>query len=132
MNMDDRKWDELIDKALREDLALPEGLSERLERRIDTLAQEEKRRGYPWRRYWRYGICAAAACLAAACLILFGNVGSSSPKDTFSDPEEAALVAQEALGFLSKNLNKGFAQAEAAHAKIARINRIVDKHLNNK
>lgn len=39
--MDDKKIDELINKALQEDLALPEGLSERLERQIDFLAQEE-------------------------------------------------------------------------------------------
>ena len=39
--MDDKRIDELINKALQEDLALPEGLSERLERRIDFLAQEE-------------------------------------------------------------------------------------------
>ena len=38
--MDDKKIDELINKALQEDLALPEGLSERLERQIDFLAQE--------------------------------------------------------------------------------------------
>ena len=36
--MDDKRIDELINKALQEDLALPEGLSERLERRIDFLA----------------------------------------------------------------------------------------------
>ena len=56
--MDDKRIDELINKALQEDLALPEGLSERLERRIDFLAQEEgspllldkrNRRRYSWR-----------------------------------------------------------------------------------
>ena len=59
--MDDKKIDELINKALQEDLALPEGLSERLERQIDFLAQEEisprvfllldkrNRRRYSWR-----------------------------------------------------------------------------------
>ena len=65
--MDDKKIDELINKALQEDLALPEGLSERLERQIDFLAQEENispsltktfllldkrnRRRYSWRPY---------------------------------------------------------------------------------
>ena len=52
--MDDKKIDELINKALQEDLALPEGLSERLERQIDFLAQEEisprvsRRRSFYW------------------------------------------------------------------------------------
>ena len=65
--MDDKKIDELINKALQEDLALPEGLSERLERQIDFLAQEEisprvsrktfllldkrNRRRYSWRLF---------------------------------------------------------------------------------
>ena len=59
--MDDKKIDELINKALQEDLALPEGLSERLERQIDFLAQEEisprvsRRRSF----YWISGIAAA-------------------------------------------------------------------------
>ena len=36
MNMDDKKIDELINKALQEEQALPEGLSRRLEKQIDT------------------------------------------------------------------------------------------------
>ena len=35
MNMDDKKIDELINKALQEEQALPEGLSRRLEKQID-------------------------------------------------------------------------------------------------
>ena len=59
--MDDKKIDELINKALQEDLALPEGLSERLERRIDFLAQEEVSPRVSRRRsfYWISGIAAA-------------------------------------------------------------------------
>ena len=38
MNMDDKKIDELINKALQEEQALPEGLSRRLEKQIDTWA----------------------------------------------------------------------------------------------
>lgn len=37
MNMDDKKIDELINKALQEEQALPEGLSRRLEKQIDSL-----------------------------------------------------------------------------------------------
>ena len=36
--MDDKRIDELINEALREDMALPDGLAERLERRLDSLA----------------------------------------------------------------------------------------------
>ena len=41
MNMDDKKIDELINKALQEEQALPEGLSRRLEKQIDTWRSEE-------------------------------------------------------------------------------------------
>ena len=34
MNMDDKKIDELINKALQEEQALPEGLSRRLEKPV--------------------------------------------------------------------------------------------------
>ena len=44
MNMDDKKIDELINKALQEEQALPEGLSRRLEKQIDTWASTEERR----------------------------------------------------------------------------------------
>ena len=54
--MDDKKIDELINKALQEDLALPEGLSERLERQISPsltktflLLDKRNRRRYSWR-----------------------------------------------------------------------------------
>ena len=110
--MDDKKIDELINKALQEDLALPEGLSERLERQIDFLAQEEisprvsRRRSF----YWISGI--AAAILGA-------------------DPEEAAVVAQNALAFMSRNLNKGLGQVNEASQEITKINKIVNKHLND-
>lgn len=43
MNMDDKKIDELINKALQEDKALPEGLSRRLEKQIDTWASNGRK-----------------------------------------------------------------------------------------
>ena len=44
MNMDDKKIDELINKALQEEQALPEGLSRRLEKLIDTCASTEEKK----------------------------------------------------------------------------------------
>lgn len=84
--MDDKKIDELINKALQEDLALPEGLSERLERRIDFLAQEEisprvsRRRSF----YWISGI---AAAILGALFLIFTDTNRPAPimADTFTD-----------------------------------------------
>ena len=126
--MDDKKIDELINKALQEDLALPEGLSERLERRIDFLAQEEVSPRVSRRRsfYWISGI-------AAAILGAFTETNRPAPTmaDTFTDPEEAAVVAQNALAFMSRNLNKGLGQVNEAGQEITKINKIVNKHLND-
>ena len=124
--MDDKKIDELINKALQEDLALPEGLSERLERQIDFLAQEEisprvsRRRSF----YWISGI---AAAILGALFLIFTETNRPAPvmADTFTDPEEAAVVAQNALAFMSRNLNKGLGQVNEASQEI------VNKHLND-
>ena len=126
--MDDKRIDELINKALQEDLALPEGLSERLERRIDFLAQEEVSPRVSRRRsfYWISGI--AAAILGALFLIF---TETNRPAPTMADPEEAAVVAQNALAFMSRNLNKGLGQVNEAGQEITKINKIVNKHLND-
>ena len=124
--MDDKRIDELINKALQEDLALPEGLSERLERRIDFLAQEEVSPRVSRRRsfYWISGI---------ALFLIFTETNRPAPimADTFTDPEEAAVVAQNALAFMSRNLNKGLGQVNEAGQEITKINKIVNKHLND-
>ena len=124
--MDDKKIDELINKALQEDLALPEGLSERLERRIDFLAQEEVSPRVSRRRsfYWISGI---AAAILGALFLIFTETNRPAPTmaDTFTDPEEAAVVAQNALAFMSRNLNKGLGQVNEAGQEITKINKIV-------
>lgn len=50
--MNDKKIDELINKSLQEEQTLPEGLSHRLEERIDAWAatEEKKTRSLPRRR----------------------------------------------------------------------------------
>ena len=124
--------DELINKALQEDLALPEGLSERLERRIDFLAQEEVSPRVSRRRsfYWISGI---AAAILGALFLIFTETNHPAPvmADTFTDPKEAAVVAQNALAFMSRNLNKGLGQVNEAGQENTKINKIVNKHLND-
>ena len=63
MNMDDKKIDELINKALQEEQALPEGLSRRLEKQIDTWAstEEKKTRSLTRRRTLPPPSCYASA-----------------------------------------------------------------------
>lgn len=145
--MDDKKIDKLINEALKEDLSLPKGLSERLERRIDFLAQDSslpqektlsrtdnslkktallKRSSF----YWISGI---AAAILGGVLLIFTETNHPGPRlaDTYSDPQEAAIVAQDALAFMSENLNKGLVQMDEAGKEITKINKILHKHLND-
>jgi len=136
MHMNDKQIDELISKALNEEQALPEGLSERLEQYIDMLSADEqqtKRRSLFRRRslYWFSGV---AAALVVAIAVFF-QTESSMPHeqvtaDTFTDPEEAAIVAQNALAFMSLQLNKGLEQVAEAGQEMQKVNQILDKSFN--
>jgi hypothetical protein len=135
MNKNDKQIDELIDKALQEEMALPEGLSSRLEKQIDLLAANEGKRSRLSLRkrspYWFSGIAATLLL----CIGIFGyNTSSSAGKqlaDTYSNPQEAALVAEKALLLMSQNLNKGISQVDNANQEIIKVNHILNKHLND-
>lgn len=138
--MDDKKIEELINKALNEDLALPEGLSERLEKHIDSFAnRNERMKPAPKpgeqpspRRYTLYWLSGIAVALLCAVLFIFTetNHPTSRLADTYNDPKEAAIAAQNALAFMSSNLNKGLIQVNEAGQEMDKINKIVNKHLN--
>lgn len=134
--MDDKRIEESINKALKENLALPTGLSERLERNINAWADEENRMKSDQRisrtrsLYWLSGIAAAILC---AVLFIFTETGHPNPRlaDTYSDPKEAAVAAENALALISSNLNKGLVQVNDARQEMNKINKIVNKHLND-
>lgn len=129
MVMDDKRIDELIKRALQEDMSLPDGLTDRLESRIDMLAENERSKERFKRRSFLL-IPAAAAILGVILLIGDGFMGDNPRMaDTYSNPEEAALVAQEALAFMSRNLNKGLNQMDDAGKDIVRINSIINKQI---
>lgn len=126
--MNDKQMDELIDQALREEQALPEGLSERLESYIDRLDEAEKKVSLRKRSvYWMVGV--AASLLIGVALFFPVETIETKPAtaDTFTDPEEAAVVAGEALAFLSMQFNKGVNQLEEAKQEVERVNEIVNK-----
>ena len=135
--MNDKQIDELINKVLREDQTLPEGLSERLEQQIDSWAAAEKKetvRSSCHRRslYWLSG---AVAAILLLCVGIFGltdlNTGKQQLADTYTNPQEAAIAAQKALAFMSSNLNKGIDQINDAQQELNKVNRILNKHLND-
>lgn len=91
MNMDDKKIDELINKALQEEQALPEGLSRRLEKQIDTWAstEEKKTRSLTRRRtlYWLSGV--AASILLCISFLQYKSSYHAHDRlsDTYTNPE---------------------------------------------
>ena len=131
MNMDDKKIDELINKALQEEQALPEGLSRRLEKQIDTWAstEEKKTRSLTRRRtlYWLSGVAASISFLQYES----SYQAYDRLSDTYTNPKDAAAAAEKALLLLSQNLNKGISQVDNAGQEIDKVNNILNKHLND-
>lgn len=125
--MDDKEVNRMIDEAL--DIPIPEGLAERLEAQIDELAAKEKKHNLRRIIYW----AASTAAVILLCIGLFVNTNRPSDQmqtaDTFTDPAEAALVAEQALAFISTQLNKGLDQVTDAGQEIDKVNKIVYKHL---
>lgn len=129
--MNDKHIDELIDRALRDEGQLPEGLSDRLEQYIDQLAtgeqQKQARRIKMRVIYWMSGV-AAALLLGIAVFFQTEQINMRpTTADTFSNPEEAAQAAQEALAFLSSQFNKGLDQVSEAQGEVDKVNEIVNK-----
>ncbi|WP_288205000.1 hypothetical protein [uncultured Parabacteroides sp.] len=135
--MNDKQIDELINKVLREDQMLPEGLSERLEQQIDTWAAAEKKETLrsSFRRRSLYWISGTAAAILLLCIGIAGLKDLETSKqqlaDTYTNPQEAAIAAGKALAFMSSNLNKGIDQMNDAQQEINNVNRILNKHLND-
>ena len=132
MNMDDKKIDELINKARQEEQALPEGLSRR---QIDTWAstEEKKTRSLTRRRtlYWLSGV--AASILLCISFLQYKSSYHAHDRlsDTYTNPKDAAAAAEKALLLLSQNLNKGISQVDNAGQEIDKVNNILNKHLND-
>ncbi len=125
--MDDKDFDRIMDEAL--DIPIPEGLAERLEQQINNLAAEEKKVKFRRILYWVSG---AAAVILLCIGIFLGTVITPDQKklaDTYTDPAEAALVAEKALAFMSVQLNKGLDQVNDAGQEIGKVNQIVNKHI---
>lgn len=127
--MNDDEVDRLIDESL--EIPIPEGLSERLEAHIDALAAGEKKRKLRRLTHW----ATSAAAVVLLCIGIFFGINKQSSQqqmaDTFTDPKEAALVAEQALAFMSTQLNKGIGEVENAGQEIEKINQILDKHLKD-
>ncbi|MGM9760042.1 MAG: hypothetical protein ACI30I_08020 [Parabacteroides sp.] len=128
--MNEQEIDKLIQQAVDKEMELPEGLSDRLERYVDHLPQETKQVKLPRKpstRLVRWMRIAAAVVVSV--IFYYIPIGEKEPVDTFSDPQEAALYAQQQLIWVSQTLNKGLQQMEAVQQDIQAVNQIVHKQL---
>ena len=120
--------DELNLKTL-EQIPIPEGLEERLSKKIDEwgakqplpqpLPREGSSKSLPLGRLVRY--VAAAACFAIVIGVGYHLMNQEentnlAEQDTYQDPVKAQQEAERALNMLAMNLNKGMGHLEKAKA----------------
>lgn len=132
--MNDQQIDELIRQALKDQSRVPVHLEKRLEQHIDQLAAEDRKEV----RIPMYSNRIKRWCVAASILLVLGvgttayfSASDARPKDTFDNPEEAAMAAEQALTLLSQNLNKGFGEMNQARQKMEKIHAVWTKHIND-
>ena len=112
-------------------IQIPADVSQRLEESITKMAISSKKSLHS-KRNWLYWISSAAAVviLCIGLFLTFPKPAPSKMADTFSDPEEAALVAEQTLAYISVQLNKGLNIISDTGQEFDKVNQLLDKHLN--
>ncbi|MCD7937525.1 MAG: hypothetical protein LUG98_11740 [Tannerellaceae bacterium] len=121
---------EIFERYLRAtEILLPEGLEERLEQKLSEHIAG-KQRSF---RYYLIRVAGVAAAVLLGAGIFFHTLlpAESVTADTFDDPVEAAIVAEQTLIFLSEQLNLGLNQVKEAQGEIHKINNIVYQQLKD-
>ena len=131
----DEKWhqDRDLFRALYEspDCSMPKNFSQRLESKIDRHIKENGSvQSAPSIKTFFIRISSAAA-IALLCISTFfflsRNPGHLS--DTYSDPAEAAVAAEQALMFVAAKLNAGLSSMDKVNESINKTNEIINKKL---
>ena len=127
--------DELNYKTL-DQIPIPEGLGERLSKKIDEWEQEEKvqkaQRRHLLPKPLRY--TAVAASMALVFGMGYHYFGQDeqvnlAEQDTYQDPVKAQQEAERALTLLAANLNKGVGHMEKAKALSDKAEKSFNKQL---
>ena len=135
--------EELVDEHLKEDqqvfrllhdtqIQVPAGVSERLDKVIFLNANYANSSKNHITKKIYYWISSAAAVVLLCIGLFFATREPSSPNmaDTFSDPKEAALVAEQTLAYISAHLNNGLNKVADAEHEFEKVNQLLNKHLN--
>ena len=126
--MNESEFDKLLNQALR--IPIPPGLEQRLELALDAQAQQDA--GTKTRKKLRYLMpIAGIAASLLICAGIFITPHKQRPRDTFTDPREAAIAAVKMLTFASEEINLGLEQVAAAdRATIEYVNSVINESLN--
>lgn len=120
------------------DIEIPDGLEDRLSRKIDQWAKSEGETSkqvseHPLRKK-RFSMFRTVS-IAASIALLFGiglmlhSQSDHAHKDTYDDPEQARQEAEKALNLLAYNLSKGMEQLEKVKEISATTNSTISKTL---
>lgn len=127
--------DELKIFEALEQISIPEGLEERLSKKIDEWEREEKQTA----RHFRLPKAVRFTAVAASIALVFGmgyhllNQDKDinlAEQDTYQDPILAQQEAERALNLLAYNLNKGMGHLEKAKALSDKTEKALNKQLN--
>jgi hypothetical protein len=114
-------------------IQVPADVSKRLESLdcFTPFAVTEKK-VQPRKRTLYYWISSAAAVALLCIGLFFATREPVTPTmtDTFNNPKEAALAAEQTLAYMSTQLNKGLNKVADTEQKIEKANQIINKHLN--
>lgn len=117
------QWNEYF-AVLDDAVEVPEGLEDRLSRRIDTMhAGDQLRHRLWWRRV--VGIAASLAILITVGLYVHNQHQTRAilDEDTYTDPQEAYNQTEQVLTKLSLQLNKGDDGMQALEFMTQKLNK---------
>ena len=116
------------------EISLPKGFSERLENAVDKHIDKTYRENSRRKTRKLFMNIGSAAAIALLCIGLFFVTDKPAPtqamNDTFTNPEEAAIVAEQVLMLVSSNLNKGLSSLEKAREGIDRTSELLNENLS--
>ena len=141
----DEKWhiDRDIFIALYDssEITLPDSFSERLENRIDKHISgtnipknliPHKKIPLPSKVSRLFISVASSAACILLCIVIFFVSDSYRLQDrivdTYNDPKEAAIVAEQTLKFVSTKLNKGLSQLDKVKESVDKTNELLKEN----
>ncbi|MDR1601383.1 MAG: hypothetical protein LBS42_03040 [Tannerella sp.] len=111
---------------------MSQGVSVRLEATLQRLGDNERRTASRTRTL-RYltGSVAAVALLCAGLFFATRTDTRRTMADTYDNPEEAALMAEKTLLYVSAELNRGIEQTYVVRQEMEKMNKVLETFKTN-